>query len=64
MTEIPEGLKNLKKLSPLETTVNDGVLIQDLAIKVLDVHPEDIDLLATEADANQIIKHVRIGDEE
>jgi hypothetical protein len=52
MTEIPEGLKNLKKLSPLETTVNDGVLIQDLAIKVLDVHPEDIDLLATEADAN------------
>ena len=52
MTEIPEGLKNLKKLSLLETTVNDGLLIQDLAIKVLDVHPEDIDLLATEADAN------------
>ena len=64
MTEISEGVKNLKKLSTLRTTIDDGILIQDLAIQVLNVHPEDIDLLATEDDANLIIKHVRVGDEE
>jgi hypothetical protein len=51
-TEIPEGLKNLKKLSSLETTVEDGKQIQDFAIRVLDIPPEKISLLATEADAN------------
>jgi hypothetical protein len=51
-TEIPEGLKNLKKLSSLETTIEDGKQIQDFAIRVLDVPPENISLLATEADAN------------
>ena len=64
MTEISEGVKNLKKLSTLRTTIDDGILIQDLAIQVLNVHPEDIDLLATEDDANLIIKHVRVGNEE
>ena len=64
MTEISEGVRNLKKLSTLRTTIDDGILIQDLAIQVLNVHPEDIDLLATEDDANLIIKHVRVGDEE
>ena len=63
-TEIPEGLKNLKKLSSLETTIEDGKQIQDFAIRVLDIPPEKISLLATEADANYIIKHVRVGDEE
>ena len=62
--EISEGLKNLKKLSSLETTIDDGKQIQDFAIRVLDVHPENINLLATHADANQIIKHFRVGDEE
>ena len=64
MTEISEGVRNLKKLSTLRTTIDDGILIQDLAIQVLNVHPEDIDLLATEDDANLIIKHVRVGNEE
>jgi hypothetical protein len=50
--EISEGLKNLKKLSSLETTIDDGKQIQDFAIRVLDVHPENINLLATHADAN------------
>jgi hypothetical protein len=50
--EISEGLKNLKKLSSLETTIDDGKQIQDFAIRVLDVPPENISLLATEADAN------------
>jgi hypothetical protein len=63
-TEISEGLKNLKKLSPLETTIDDGILVQDLMIKVLNVHPEKIDLLATESVANKIIKHIKVGDEE
>ena len=31
-TEIPEGLKNLKKLSLLKTTIDDGRLIHDFAI--------------------------------
>ena len=31
-TEIPEGLKNLKKLSLLKTTIDDGRLIQDFMI--------------------------------
>jgi selenocysteine lyase/cysteine desulfurase len=62
--EISEGLKNLKKLSTLETTIDDAKQIQDFAIQVLDVHPEKIDLLATEADANQIIKHIRVVSEE
>ena len=31
-TEIAEGLKNLKKLSLLKTTIDDGILIQDFAI--------------------------------
>ena len=52
MTEIPEGEKNLKKLSSLKTTINDGILVQDFAIQVLNVHPENIALLATQADAN------------
>ena len=52
MTEIPEGEKNLKKLSSLKTTINDGILVQDFAIQVLNVHPENIDLLASQADAN------------
>ena len=64
MTEISEGVRNLKKLSTLRTTIDDGILIQDLAIQVLNVHPEDIDLLTTEDDANLIIKHVRVGNEE
>jgi hypothetical protein len=51
-TEIPEGLKSLKKLSKLETTIEDGKEIQDFAIRVLDIPPENISLLATEADAN------------
>ena len=28
------------------------------------MHPEDVHLLASEADAKKIIKHVRVGDEE
>ena len=52
----------MKRLSTLETTVDDGRLIQDFVIQVLDVHPEDIDVLANEADAYEIIKHVRVGD--
>jgi cell division septum initiation protein DivIVA len=51
-TEIPEGLKDLKKLPTLDNTIKDGKLIQDFMIQVLDVHPENIHLLATEADAN------------
>ena len=62
--DIFEGLKNLKKLQPLETTINDGVLIQDLAMKVLDVLPEDVHLLASETDANQIIEYVRVGEKD
>jgi hypothetical protein len=31
---------------------------------VLDVRPEDIILLATENDADRIIKHIRISDED
>jgi hypothetical protein len=27
VTEIPEGLKNLKILEPLKSTINDGILI-------------------------------------
>jgi hypothetical protein len=42
----------LKKLSQLKTTIDDGRLIQDFAIQILDVLPENIHLLATEADAN------------
>ena len=61
---IPEGLKNLKELAPLPTTVDDGILIHDFVINVLNVHPEDVYLLATEAVANRIIRHVRVGDEE
>ena len=33
-------------------------------IKVLNVHPEDCHLLANEADAKKILKHVRVEDEE
>ena len=62
--EISEGLKNLKKLSTLETTIDDAKQIQDFVIQVLDVNPENINLLATETDANQIIKHIRVGNEE
>ena len=64
MIDIPEGLKNLKRLDRLELTISDGILIQDLMIQVFDVHPENVHLLASEADANEIIKHVRVGDEE
>ena len=64
VTEILEGKTHLKKLSKLETTVDDGILAQDLMIQVLNVHPENIDVLATESDANKIIKHVRVCDEE
>jgi hypothetical protein len=45
-------LKDLKKLPTLDNTIKDGKLIQDFMIQVLDVHPENIHLLATEADAN------------
>ena len=50
-TEIPEGLKMLKKLSPLSTTTEDGKRIQDFMIKIFDTLPENVHLLATEADA-------------
>ena len=63
-TEIPDGLNKLKKLSPLLTTIDDGILMHDFTIKILDVLPENVHLLATEADAKMIIKHVRIGGEE
>ena len=33
-------------------------------IQVLNVRPEDVHLLATEADASKIIKHVRVSDED
>jgi hypothetical protein len=33
-------------------------------MRVLDVHPENVNLLAMEADAIKIIKHVRVGGEE
>ena len=33
-------------------------------IQVLDVRPEDIILLATENDADRIIKHIKISDED
>ena len=33
-------------------------------IQVLDVRPEDITLLATENDADRIIKHIKIFDSE
>ena len=33
-------------------------------MKVLDVRPENVNLLATEADAIKIIKHFRVGGEE
>ena len=36
--------------------------MQDFVIQFLDVRPENIHLLATEADADKIIKHVRVGD--
>jgi len=52
VTEIPGGLKNLKKLSKLKSTIDDGKIIQDFAIQILDVLPENIHLLATETDAN------------
>lgn len=58
------GLKNLEKLKNLSATIDDGKLIQDFMIQILGVHPEKIHLLATEADANQIIKRVRFGDED
>ena len=54
----------MKKLSTLETTIDDGILIQEFAMRILDVLPEKIHLLAAEADANLIIKHVRVGGEE
>ena len=63
-TEIPEGLKKLKKLSSLETTIDDGIRIQDFMMIFFDVLPENVHLLAAEADANLIIKHVRVGGEE
>ena len=50
-TEIPEGLKMLKKLSSLSTTTEDGKRIQDFMIKIFDTLPENVHLLATEADA-------------
>ena len=50
-TEIPEGLKMLKKLSPLSTTTEDGKRIQDFMIKIFDTLPENVHLLATESDA-------------
>ena len=56
--EIPEGLNNLTKLSKLEATIDDGIIIQDVMIKVFDVDPKDIALLATDADAKRIVKHV------
>ncbi len=33
-------------------------------IQVLNVRPEDVHLLATEADASKIIKHIRVSDED
>ena len=50
-TEIPEGLKMLIKLSSLSTTTEDGKRIQDFMIKIFDTLPENVHLLATEADA-------------
>ena len=54
----------MKKLSPLETTIDDGIRIQDFMMIFFDVLPEKVHLLAAEADANLIIKHVRVGGEE
>ena len=54
----------MKKLSQLLTTIDDGILMHDFMIKILDVLPENVHLLATEADAKKIIKHVRVGGEE
>jgi hypothetical protein len=31
-TEISQGLKNLKNLKPLKSTINDGIIIQDFMI--------------------------------
>ena len=55
---------NLKKLKPLKTTIDDAIKIQDFMIQVMNVHPEDVHLLASEADADKIIKHVRVGGKE
>ena len=63
-TEISDGVNKLKKLSQLLTTIDDGILMHDFAIQILDVLPENVHLLATEADAKKIIKHVRVGGEE
>ena len=54
----------MEKLPSLKTTISDGRKIQDFVIQFLDVRPENIHLLATEADADNVIKHVRVGDKE
>ena len=61
--EITEGLKNFNKLSKLSATISDGRIIQDEMIMVFGVDPKNIALLATEEDADQILKHVRVDDE-
>ena len=53
--EIPEEIEKLRKLNNLPPCVHDGEIMQNFA-KVLKVASENIVVMATEADAIQIMK--------
>jgi len=53
--EIPEGIEKLKKLGNLPPCVHEGEIMQNFA-KVLNVASKNILVMATEADAIQIMK--------
>ena len=48
----------------MDTTTSDARIIQDNMILVFGVNPKNIDLLATQEDSDQILKHIRIDDED
>lgn len=52
----------MTKLGNLPTTVDDARTIQEEMIMVFGVDPQNITLLATEKDAEKILKHIKIDD--
>ena len=62
--EIPEQLKVFKQIATLPTTTKDACELQDALIRLLNVHPENIKVLASEDDFNKIVTHVRGHGEE
>ena len=61
---IPQALKVFKQIADLKTVTEDARKMQDTFIRFFNVLPENITVLASEADFEKIVTHVKVDGEE